>query len=63
MPVIIQIRNVPKELHRQLKVEEVRARLARRSTVMPSIPPARAVRAERDGRKKSGKPLSESRYR
>jgi antitoxin FitA len=71
---MIQIRNVPDELHRRLKsraalegkslsdyllaeireaadrprVEELRARLARRSAVSPSLEPALAVRAERD---------------
>lgn len=74
--VMIQIRNVPGELHRRLKaraalagmslsdyllqeirrvaerpsVQELRARLAERTPVRPAIPPARAVRAERDGR-------------
>ena len=32
----------------QLTVEELRARLARRSAVDPAMPPAEAVRAERD---------------
>ena len=76
MPVMVQIRNVPTDLHRRLKaraalagmtlsdyllhemrrmaerpsVEELRARLQGRSTVAPSLSPARAVRAERDGR-------------
>lgn len=76
MPVMIQIRNVPNELHRRLKaraalagmtlsdyllreirrvaerpsVEELKVRLAGRSPVTPSLPPARAVRAERDSR-------------
>ncbi|MGA2764029.1 MAG: hypothetical protein ABSG17_11750 [Spirochaetia bacterium] len=71
-----QIRNVPEELHRQLKarsamagmslsdyllkevrqvlerptVEELRARLERRSATRPNVSPARAVRAERDSR-------------
>jgi hypothetical protein len=31
-------------------VEELRARLRSRSAVTPSVPPARAVRAERDSR-------------
>ena len=31
-------------------LEELRGRLARRPRVKPSVPPARAVRAERDGR-------------
>ena len=31
-------------------VAELRARLARRATVRPTLPPAKAVRAERDGR-------------
>jgi plasmid stability protein len=74
MSVMVQIRNVPNELHRRLKaraalagmtlseyllheirrvaerpsVEELRARLQGRSEVTPSVPPARAVRAERD---------------
>ena len=76
MSVMVQIRNVPNELHRRLKaraalagmtlsdyllhemrrvaerpsVEELRARLQGRSAVTPSVPPARAVRAERDSR-------------
>ena len=71
---MIQIRNVPEPLHRQLKshaalagmslsdyllskireiaerptVEELRARLERRSAMTPSVAPAQAVRAERD---------------
>ena len=74
MPRMIQIRNVPDELHRRLKacaamagkwlsdylpaeicaaaerptVDELRARLARRAPVTPSIEPVLAVRAERD---------------
>lgn len=74
MTVMIQIRNVPDALHRQLKsraalagmslsdyllgeirqaaqrptLDELRARLARRPGVTPSVTPARAVRAERD---------------
>lgn len=73
---MIQIRNVPAELHRRLKaraalagmslsdyllneirlaaerptVQDLRARLERRSVVTPSISPAKAVREERDGR-------------
>lgn len=76
MPVMVQIRNVPNELHRRLKaraalagmtlseyllheirrvaerpsIEELRARLQGRSAVTPSVPPVRAVRAERDRR-------------
>jgi antitoxin FitA len=76
MSVMIQIRNVPNELHRRLKaraalagmtlsdyllreirfaaerptLEELRARLERRPMVSPSVPPAQAVRAERDSR-------------
>ena len=72
--MMIQIRNVPKSLHRRLKsravlagmslsdyllqqirevaerptIEEMRARLARRSTVTLSVDTADAVRAERD---------------
>ena len=71
---MIQIRNVPDELHRQLKsraalagmslsdylldeirrvaekptLDELRARLHGRTEVTPSMPPAEAVRAERD---------------
>ncbi len=74
MSTMIQIRDVPETLHRQLKsraalagmslsgylldeirriasqptLGELRARLAQRSAVNPSIPPADAVRAERD---------------
>jgi len=74
MSTMIQIRDVPETLHRQLKsraalagmslsgylldemrrianqptVAELRARLALRSPVAPSIPPAEAVRVERD---------------
>ncbi|MCG6874991.1 MAG: hypothetical protein LJE97_07850 [Betaproteobacteria bacterium] len=73
---MIQIRNVPNELHRRLKaraalagmtlsdfllkeirsaaerptLDELRARLERRAMVAPSVPPAQAVRAERDSR-------------
>ncbi len=76
MSVMVQIRNVPDELHRRLKaraalagmtlsdyllreirrvaerpsVDELRSRLQSRTAVTPSIPPARAVRAERDTR-------------
>jgi len=76
MSAMIQIRNVPNELHRRLKaraalagmtlsdyllheirrvaerpsLEELRARLDQRSVVTPSVPPAQAVRAERDSR-------------
>jgi antitoxin FitA len=74
MPTMIQIRDVPETLHRQLKsraalagmslsgylldeirrianqptLEELRTRLAQRSSVEPRLPPAEAVRAERD---------------
>ena len=74
MSVMIQIRNVPDRLHRQLKsraalagmslseyllnevrdlaerptIDELRARLAGRPAVTPSLAPADAVRAERD---------------
>ena len=74
MSVMIQIRNVPEPLHRQLKsraalagmslsdyllneirqvaerpsLDELRTRLAHRPPVVPSLPPAEAVRAERD---------------
>jgi plasmid stability protein len=73
---MIQIRNVPDPLHRQLKsraalagmslseyllseirqvaerptLDELRARLARRSETAPSMSPAQAIRAERDVR-------------
>lgn len=76
MSTMIQIRNVPNELHRRLKaraalagmslsdyllneirrvaerptLEDLRARLGSRPAVTPSVPPAKAVRAERDGR-------------
>ena len=76
MSVMVQIRNMPNELHRRLKaraalagmtlsdyllheirrvaerpsVEELRARLRERSAATPSVPPALAVRAERDSR-------------
>jgi len=74
MTVMIQIRNVPDALHRQLKsraalagmslsdyllseirhvaerptIDELRARLERRSGMTPLVDPAEAVRAERD---------------
>jgi plasmid stability protein len=51
---MIQIRNAPDALHRRLKARAalegkslLRARLARRSRVTPSIEPALALRAER----------------
>ena len=73
---MIQIRNVPDELHRRMKsraallgmslsdyllseirraalrptIEELRARLASRRSVEPSLSPADAVRRERNGR-------------
>lgn len=76
MSTMIQIRNVPDELHRRLKaraalaglslsdlllneiravaerptLDELRARLAQRAPVAPSVPPVEAVRAEREGR-------------
>ena len=76
MSSMIQIRNVPNELHRRLKaraalagmtlsayllheirrvaerpsLEELRAALDQRSVATPSVPPAQAVRAERDSR-------------
>ena len=76
MTAMIQIRNVPDALHRQLKsraalagmslsdyllseirqaaerptLDELRARLKRRTEITPSVAPARAVRAERDRR-------------
>ncbi len=76
MSVMVQIRNVPNELHRRLKaraalagmtlseyllqemrrvaerpsIEELRQRLQGRAAVTPSVPPARAVRIERDSR-------------
>ncbi len=76
MSTMIQIRNVPDALHRQLKsraalagmslsdyllseirqvaerptLDELRARLEGRAGVTPSVAPAEAVRAERDGR-------------
>jgi plasmid stability protein len=74
MGVMVQIRNVPEALHRQLKsraalagmslsdyllseirqvverptIDELRARLRNRMETAPSVPPAEAVRAERD---------------
>jgi plasmid stability protein len=74
MSTMIQIRNVPDDLHRRLKsraalaamslsdyllseirqvaerptIDELRARLESRSPVTPSMPPADAVRLERD---------------
>lgn len=74
MSKMIQLRNVPDELHRALKaraalegmslsdyliaevrrvaerptVRELRERLAKRVPVEPRVPPARAVRAERE---------------
>ncbi len=76
MSKMIQIRNVPDDLHRRLKARaalagmslsdyllaeirqsaerptlaEMRERLAGRTPVVPSVSPADAVRAERDGR-------------
>jgi plasmid stability protein len=76
MSAMIQIRNVPNELHRRLKaraalagmslsdyllneirhvaerptLEELRARLGRRSPVTAATPPAQAVREERTAR-------------
>ena len=76
MTTMIQIRNVPDALHRQLKSraalagmslsdyllseirqvaerptrDELRARLERRLETAPSVPPAQAIRAERDRR-------------
>ena len=76
MSVMIQIRNVPNELHRRLKaraalsgqslsdyllneirqtaerptLDELRARLESRAASAPVPSPAKAVRAERDGR-------------
>lgn len=73
---MIQIRNVPGELHRRLKAraavagmslsdyllheirrvaerptpEELRTRLEQRAAVKPTVPPAQAIRAERDSR-------------
>ena len=74
MTTMIQIRNVPDELHRRLKsraalagmslsdyllneirqvaerptLDELRARLDRRTRVAPSVAPAEAIRAERE---------------
>ena len=74
MGAMVQIRNVPEALHRQLKsraalagmslsdyllseirqvaerptIDELRARLRSRTEMAPSVPPAEAVRAERD---------------
>ena len=74
MGTMVQIRNVPEALHRQLKsraalagmslsdyllseirqvaerptIDELRARLRSRMETTPSVPPAEAVRAERD---------------
>jgi plasmid stability protein len=74
MSTMIQIRNVPDALHRQLKsraalagmslsdyllneirqvaerptLDELRARLDRRTRVTPSIAPTEAIRAERE---------------
>lgn len=74
MGTMIQIRNVPEDLHRELKsraalagmslsdyllgeirqsaerptIDELRARLRSRAETSPSLPPAEAVRAERD---------------
>lgn len=76
MSAMIQIRNVPGELHRRLKAraavagmslsdyllheirrvaerptpEELRTRLEQRAAVKPTVPPAQAIRAERDSR-------------
>ncbi len=76
MSKMIQIRNVPDDLHRKLKaraalegmtlsdyllseigrsaerptLREIRERLHQRAPVEPRLPPADAVRAERDGR-------------
>jgi len=76
MSSMIQIRNVPDELHRRLKsraalagmslsdyllneirqvaerptLDELRARLERRTRITPTIPPAEVIRAEREGR-------------
>jgi plasmid stability protein len=74
MGTMVQIRNVPEALHRQLKsraalagmslsdyllseirqvaerptIDELRARLRSRTETAVSVPPAEAVRAERD---------------
>lgn len=76
MSKMIQLRHVPDDLHRRLKVRaalvglslsdylleeirrvaerptlaELRSRLAQRSPVIAKVPPATAVRAERDSR-------------
>jgi antitoxin FitA len=76
MPKMIQLRHVPDDLHRTLKVRaalegvslsdyllqeirrvadrptlaELRRRLAQRTAVTPRVSPAKAVRAEREGR-------------
>ena len=76
MGLMVQIRNVPEALHRQLKsraalagmslsdyllseirqvaerptIDELRARLGSRTEMSLSVPPAEAVRAERDRR-------------
>ncbi len=76
MPTMVQIRNVPSHLHRQLKaraalegmslseyllrevrrsverptVEELKQRLSERAPVRLRMPPAAAVRAERQSR-------------
>lgn len=76
MGTMVQIRNVPEALHRQLKsraalagmslsdyllseirqmaerptLAELRMRLLSRTTTVPSVSPAKAVRAERDRR-------------
>lgn len=76
MSRMIQVRNVPDQLHASLKAraalagqslsdyllaelrrvaarptpEELRRRLATRRAVKPRVPPARAVRAERESR-------------
>jgi antitoxin FitA len=39
-----------REVAERPTIEEMRARLERRSAVTPSVDPVRAVRAERDGR-------------
>jgi plasmid stability protein len=59
MGTMIQIRNVPDALHRQLKsraalvaerptLEELRARLQTRTQTTLPVPPADVLRAERD---------------
>ena len=76
MSKMIQIRNVPDQLHRTLKaraalagmslsdylmtelrrsaekptLDELRKRLRSRAPVAPTVPPAEAIRAERDSR-------------